>query len=159
MLSCSIVSNSFVTPWTVAHQAPLSMGILQATILEWVAMPFSRGSSQPIDRTQVSCTAGGFLPEKPKNTGVGSLSLLQGIFPTQESSWDLLHGRWILYPLSYQGSAYKYNEILGKFMEAATGSTENATINFANSEKSVYYIRVRQLPHYACGGISRAGNV
>ena len=37
----------FATPWTVARQAPLSMGILQARILEWVAMPFSRGSSQP----------------------------------------------------------------------------------------------------------------
>ena len=31
----------FVTPWSVAHQAPLSMGILQARILEWVAMPSS----------------------------------------------------------------------------------------------------------------------
>ena len=33
-------------------------GILQARILEWVAFPFSRGSSQPRDRTQVSHTAG-----------------------------------------------------------------------------------------------------
>ena len=41
---------------------------------------------------------------KPKNTGVGSLSLLQGIFPTQESNWSLLHCRWILYQLSNQGS-------------------------------------------------------
>ena len=41
-----------------AHQAPLSMGILQARILEWVAMPSSRGSSRPRDWTQVSCTAG-----------------------------------------------------------------------------------------------------
>ena len=32
----------FVIPWMVANQAPLSMGILQARILEWVAMPFSR---------------------------------------------------------------------------------------------------------------------
>ena len=39
---------------------------------------------------------------KPKNTGVGSLSLLQGIFPTQESDWGLLHYRWILYQMSYQ---------------------------------------------------------
>ena len=38
-----------MTPWTVAHQASLSMGILQARILEWVAMPSSRGSSQPRD--------------------------------------------------------------------------------------------------------------
>ena len=49
----------FATPWTVAHWAPLSMGILQARILEWVAMPFFRGSSQPRDQTQVSCIAGG----------------------------------------------------------------------------------------------------
>jgi len=48
----------FMTPWTVAcRQAPLSMGILWARILEWVAMPSSRGSSQPRDQTQVSCTA------------------------------------------------------------------------------------------------------
>ena len=35
----------FATPWTVAHQAPLSMGILQSRILEWVAIPLSRRSS------------------------------------------------------------------------------------------------------------------
>ena len=44
----------------VICQAPLSM-ILQARILEWVAMPSSGGSSQPSDRTQVSCIASGFL--------------------------------------------------------------------------------------------------
>ena len=36
-------------------------GILQAGTLEWVAVPFSRGSSQPRDRTQVSHIAGGFF--------------------------------------------------------------------------------------------------
>ena len=36
-------------------------GILQAGILGWVAFPFSRGSSQPRDRTQVSHIAGGFF--------------------------------------------------------------------------------------------------
>ena len=41
---------------------------------------------------------------KPKNTGVGSLSLLQWIFPTQELNWGLLHCRWILCQLSYHGS-------------------------------------------------------
>ena len=39
-----------------------------------------------------------------QNTGVGSLSFLQWIFPTQESNWCLLHCRQILYQLSYQGS-------------------------------------------------------
>ena len=44
------------------------------------------------------------MPGKPKNTRLGSLSLLQGILPTQESNRGLLHCRWILYQLSYQGS-------------------------------------------------------
>ena len=39
-----------------------------------------------------------------QNTGVGSLSLLQGIFPIQGSNPDLPHCRWILYQLSHQGS-------------------------------------------------------
>ena len=43
-------------------------------------------------------------PRKPKNTGVGSLSLLQQIFPSQESNQGLLHFRQILYQLSYQES-------------------------------------------------------
>ena len=51
----------FVTPWTVARQAPLSMGILQARILEWVAMLSSRGSAWPRDQTQVSHIAGEFF--------------------------------------------------------------------------------------------------
>ena len=36
-------------------------GILQAGILKWIAIPFSRGSSQPRDRSQVSCIAGRFF--------------------------------------------------------------------------------------------------
>ena len=39
-----------------------------------------------------------------QNTGVGSLSLLQGIFPTQGSNLALSHCRWILYQLSHQRS-------------------------------------------------------
>ena len=57
-----VVSYS-VTLWMVAHQATLSMGILQARILEWVAMLSSRGSSRPRDRTHVSMSpalGGGF---------------------------------------------------------------------------------------------------
>ena len=52
-------------------------GILQARILEWVAMPFSRGSSQPRDRTSVSCIAGKLFTAEPqklfnvKQLGVG----------------------------------------------------------------------------------------
>ena len=58
MLNCFCHVQLFATLWTVACQAPLSMGILQTRILEWAAMPSSRGSSQPRDQTlilYVSC--------------------------------------------------------------------------------------------------------
>ena len=83
-------------------------GIRQARILESVAFLFSRGSSQPRDQTQVSHIAGRFFTSwatgKPKKTGVGSLSLIQQIFLTQESNQGLLHCRRILYQLNYQRS-------------------------------------------------------
>ena len=76
--SCPIL----LTPWTVVH------GILQARILEWVAFPFSlpkpgikpRSPALQADSLPVAS------PGKPKNTGVNTLSLLQRIFPTQESN-------------------------------------------------------------------------
>ena len=90
-------------------------GILQARILEGVAVPFSRGFSQPRGQTQVSHIAGGPLPAepqgKPKNTEVGSLSLLQQIFLTQELNRGLLHCRQIIYQLSYQGSPYDPKQV------------------------------------------------
>ena len=52
-----------VTPWTVARRAPLSMAILQAVLLEQVAMPSSRTSSQTRDQTQVSHIAGRFFTD------------------------------------------------------------------------------------------------
>ena len=42
-----------------------------------------------------------------QNTGVGSLSLLQGIFLNQKLNWGLLHYRWILYQLSYEGTLWR----------------------------------------------------
>ena len=51
MLSCV---RLLATPWTI-------QGILQARILEWVAFPFSRGSSQPRDPIQVSCITDEFF--------------------------------------------------------------------------------------------------
>ena len=50
VLNPSVMSNSLWPPWTAATQAPLCMGILQARILEWVAMPSSRGSFQLRDK-------------------------------------------------------------------------------------------------------------
>ena len=53
-------------PMDCGLPSSLALGILQARILEWVAIPFSRRSSQPRDQTQVSCTqADSFLSEPP----------------------------------------------------------------------------------------------
>ena len=51
-------------------------GILQARILEWIAMPFSRRSSQPRDQTWVSCIAGGFFTKPPGKRQRGDQHLL-----------------------------------------------------------------------------------
>ena len=99
-------------------------GILQARILEWVAFPVSKGSSQPragIEPRSPTLQAN-FLPAepqgKPKKIGVGSLSLLQWLFPTQESNQGLLHCRQIHYQLSYQGSHYFIWVILKPWLPA-----------------------------------------
>ena len=99
----------FVTPWSAALQAPLSMGILNKTrILEWAAMPPPGDLPNLGIKLRPSALLADSLPSeppgKPNNTGMGSLSLLQGIFLTQESNQGLPHCRWILYKLSYQGS-------------------------------------------------------
>ena len=75
--------------------------ILQARILEWVAFPFSRVSSQLRFKSRTPALQADSLPVepqgKPEITRVGSLSLLQRIFPTQELNQGLFHCRWILY--------------------------------------------------------------
>ena len=59
-VSCSVVSDS-LHPQGCNPPGSSVHGILQARTLEWVAMPSSRGSSQPSDRTQGSCIAGRFF--------------------------------------------------------------------------------------------------
>ena len=82
--------------------------ILQARILEWVAFPFFRNLPNPGIKPRTPALQADSLPGepqgKPKNIGMGTISLLQQIFPTQESTRGLLHRRWILHQLSYQGS-------------------------------------------------------
>ena len=77
-------------------------------ILEWVAYPFFRRSSQPRIEPRPPALQADSLPAepqgKPKNTGVDSLSLFQGIFPTQVLNPGLPHCRQILYQLSYKAS-------------------------------------------------------
>ena len=98
----------FTTPWTVACQAPLSMGFIRQGY--WSGLPCSPPGDlpnpgiQPRSPTLQAYSLPNEPPGRPRNTGVGSLSLLQGIFPIQELNWGLLHCRRIPYQLSYWGS-------------------------------------------------------
>ena len=83
----------FPTPWTVAHQAPLSMG-------------FSR-----------------------KNAGVGSLSLLQGIFPTQGLNPGLLHCRQIPYHLNHQASPRKLGWVAYPFSRGSSQPRDRTRVS------------------------------
>ena len=132
---------TFGEPMNRSSPSPSVPGILQARMLEWVAMLSCRESSRPRDQTHVSYAScvgrqvlyhwshlgslgtlmkvkviqlcltlcdphGLYSPWNTpcQNTGVGSCSLLQGIFPIQESNSGSLNCRWIIYQLSYQRS-------------------------------------------------------
>ena len=76
----------FVSLWNIVHQAPLSMGVLQARILEWVVRPLFQWLSQSRWIVYYLNHQGSL-----KNTGVSGLLLLQSILPNQKSDWGLLH--------------------------------------------------------------------
>ena len=111
-LCCAVLSSSFMfnsaTPWNAARLVPLSVEILQAKY--WSVLPCPPPGNLPnrvMELRSLALQADSLPsepPGKPKNTGLGSLSLFQGIFLTQESNRGLLHCRQILYQLSYQGS-------------------------------------------------------
>ena len=102
--SCSVASY-FLQP----HGLYTVHGILQARILEWVAFPFPGDLPNPGIEPRSPTLQAGSLPAeplgKPKNTGVGTLSLLQGIFLTQGLNPGLPHCRQTLYCLRHQGSS------------------------------------------------------
>ena len=83
-------------------------GILQVRILEWVAFPLSGDLPKPRIEPRTPALQGDSLPaqppEKPKNTGMGSLSLLQQIFPIPgiELGFPALQADSL--PTSYQGN-------------------------------------------------------
>ena len=90
--------------WTVAHQAPLPWGFSRQEY--WSGLPCPLGdlpnSGIKLGFPALQVNSLPFEPPgKPKNTGVGSLSLLQGNLLTQELNWGLLHCRWGLYQWSY----------------------------------------------------------
>ena len=106
-VNCSVVSDS-VTLWNRAHQAPLSMGFSRQEY--WSGLPCPPPGNLPnpgIEPRSPTLQVDSLLTEppwEPKNTGMGSCSLLQAIFPAQGSNPGLPHCRQILHQLSHQES-------------------------------------------------------
>ena len=96
----------FATPWTIQ-----SMEFSRPEC--WIGQPSSGDLLNPGIKPSSLVLQVNYLqaePQgKPKNTGMGSLSLLQWIFLTQELNQGLLLCRRILYQLSYQGSPFNVN--------------------------------------------------
>ena len=94
---------TLVTPWTIQSKEfsrPEYWKGWPFTSLGDLPNPGNKPRSPPLHVDSLPAEP----QEKSKDTGVGSLSLLQRIFPTQESNQGLLHCWRILYQLSYQGS-------------------------------------------------------
>jgi len=131
MICCCLVAKlcpTLFNPMDCDPPGSSVHGISEARILEWIAISFSRASSPPRDllhwqagslplrhqrtgisesHSVVSALLYGPWNSPGQNTGVGSLSLLQGISPTQELKRDLPHCRRILYQLNHKGSPIK----------------------------------------------------
>ena len=75
----------FVTPWTAAFQAPLSMGFSRQEYGEWVVFPFSRGSSQSRDWAHISCIGRQILYHWATKEAMMGLVPLKA----EEETWDL----------------------------------------------------------------------
>ena len=109
MCSNSVMSDSLRPYGLQPARLLCPWGFYRQEYRSWLPCPPSGDLLHPgIEPRSPALQVDSFLcdaPGKPKNTGVGSMSLLQGIFlTTQESNWGLLHCWWILYQLSYQGS-------------------------------------------------------
>ena len=121
----------FVTPWIIQ-----SMKFSRPEY--WSGLPFPSPGDlpnpgiKPRSPTLQADSLPAEPPGKPKNIGVASLSLLQGIFPTQESNWGLLYCRQILYQLSYQGAGGNTTDISPCVSELSEQPFSNSCINSTN---------------------------
>ena len=90
-----------------------------------------------------------------QNIGVGSLSLLQGIFPAQGSNSGLLHCRWILYRLSHKGSPRKLEWVAYPFSSRSSWP-RNRTGVYCIAGRFFSNWDIREEPSYSCNSSSNA---
>ena len=126
---CSVVSDSFVTPWTIACQAPLSMGFPRQEYQSRLPFPSARDLPQPRDWTRIFCIAGGFftteLPGKP-------LSWLSGL----PVDWFTIYSYYMcvcVYFLFYIESHSTFSCAVLSTQSSHPYSTAKHTFNLQNS--------------------------
>ena len=119
VLSHSVVSYSLRPHGTVATRLLCPQGFFRQEYWYGLPCPPPEDLPNPGIEPRPPALQADCLPSepsgKPKNTGVGSQSLLQGIFPTQELNWGVMHFRWILYQMSYWRSPSLCATILESF--------------------------------------------
>ena len=105
----------------IAHHAPLSRGIFQARICEWVAIPSFRRSSQPRDQTQVSHIAGGFFTSWATReaqeywSGVAYPFFSRSSRPRNQTGVTCIVGRFFTRWATYTGGPYSLLYTLSKW--------------------------------------------
>ena len=110
----------FATPWTVAHQAPLSMEIFRQRILEWIAISFSRGSSWARNWNHISCAAyiaGRFLIPQKTMLNVSVSVVTDNHLSTLISIWNEC-----LHQFLFQETGSKASKNYGNIRFTAMGS-------------------------------------
>ena len=137
----------FVTPWSV-H------GILQARILEWIAIPFSRGSSWPRDRTQVSHIAGRHFNLWATSVRwvqlCGSLSILWHCF-TLGLEWKLTFSSPVataeLFQILRDDAMEVLHSICQQIWKTIAVATGLEKVSFHSNPKEVQCQRLFKLPY------------
>ena len=143
----------FATPWTVACPAPLSVGTLPGKNTGVGCHALLQGSQPGIEPRSAALQVHSLsseLPRKPRNTGVGSLSLLQWNFLTQEQNWVLLHCRQVLYQLSYPvvylNSLYSVTEMETLTLKKKTSYIDYRQNSFNNClHNEVFQIHLEEI--------------
>ena len=103
LFSPSVMSNSFVTPWNVAYQAPLSLGFSWQEY--WSRLPFPPPGDLPDPRIKLASLMSPALARGFFTTSATCKAyFLQGIFPSHRLNPNLPHCREILYQLSHHES-------------------------------------------------------
>ena len=133
----------FANLWTVAFQAPLSLEFSRQKHWSGLPCPPPGDPLDPgIEHRSPALHTGSLPfepPGKPKNSGVGNLSLLQGIFPTQESNPCLLLCRRILYCLSHQGTVGSPKDIASSLSFSQCWNIHNEAVDLNQKKKKKSY--------------------